>query len=61
MIVRVLAGEGWLEQHGGLETEALQVRVQQLACRVNPGSLEGVTGNHGGVGVVSDPLEGSEP
>ena len=61
MVIRILAGEGGLEEHGCLQSESLQVGVQQLACGVNPGTLEGVTSDHRGVGVVSDPLQGSEP
>lgn len=61
VVIRILAGEGGLEEHGSLQTESLQIGVQQLACRVNPGSLEGVTGDHGRMGVVSDPLQCSEP
>lgn len=52
VVIGVLAGEGRLEQDGGLEAEALQVGVKQLASRVHPGSLEGVAGNHGGVSVI---------
>ena len=56
VIIRILAGEGRLEEHGCLQTESLQVGVQKLTCGVNPRTLEGVTSDHGGVGVVSDPL-----
>jgi hypothetical protein len=35
--------------------------VQELTCGENPGSLEGVTRDHRRVGVVSDPLQGTEP
>ncbi len=61
VIIRILAGEGRLEEDGGLQTESLQIGVQELTCGVNPGTLEGVTGDHGRVGVVSDPLKCSEP
>lgn len=60
-IVRILAGEGRLEEHCGLQTESLQVGVQELTCGENPRTLEGVTSDHGRVGVVSDPLKCSEP
>ena len=56
VIIRILAWEGRLEEHCGLQTESLQVGVQELTCGVNPGTLEGVTSDHGRVGVVSDPL-----
>ena len=61
VIIRILAGEGRLEEHGCLQTESLQVGVQKLTCGINPRTLEGVTSDHGGVGVVSDPLQCSEP
>ena len=52
VVIGVLAGEGRLEEDGSLEAEALQVRVEELACGVDPGALEGVAGDHGRVGVV---------
>ena len=52
VVVGVLAGEGGLEEDGGLEAEALKVRVEELACGVDPGALKGVAGDHGRVGVV---------
>ena len=52
VVVGVLAGEGRLEQDGGLQAEALQVGVKQLPGRVHPGSLEGVSRNHGRVSVI---------
>ena len=57
VVVWVLAGEGRLEETGGLHSEALQVGVEELTCRVNPRSLEGVAGNHGGVSVIFKPLQ----
>ena len=52
VIVGVLAGEGRLEEDGSLQAEALKVRVEELACGVDPRALEGVSSDHGGVSVV---------
>ncbi len=60
VVIRVLAGEGRLEQDGSLQAEALQVGVKQLAGRVHPGSLEGVARNHGGVSVIYQTTQHSQ-
>ena len=61
VIVGVLSWEGGLEENGGVQVESLQVGVEELTCGENPRSLEGVSSNHGGMGVVSNPLQSSEP
>ncbi len=60
VVIRILAGEGRLEQDGSLQAEALQVGVKQLAGRVHPGSLEGVARNHGGVSVIYQTTQHSQ-
>ena len=40
---RVGAGEGGLEEDSSVDGESLEIWVKDLACRVDPTSLEGVS------------------
>ena len=60
-VVGVLSWEGWLEQDGSWETESLKVWMKELSGRLDPSTLEWVASYPGRMGMVSNPLQRSEP
>ena len=59
--VRVLVWVGWDEHSSSWDVESLDLWVVENSSGEVESSLEWVSWDEGGVGVVSDPLEGSEP